>query len=210
MCNRNPALAAALESLAPSGVLTGHRIIAPGDEGALVDGEACAFKQSASRVRRQSGAARIVARELLLAAGFGARPIPRTSSGPPDWPSGIVGSLAHDDEIAVAAIARADRYAGIGIDVEPALPLPLELVERVATLAERRRYAARVLESRILFAAKEAIYKAQYPRDGAFLDFQDIEVDLELNRGVTRSGRRFAISVTASPRVLALAFARNV
>jgi 4'-phosphopantetheinyl transferase EntD len=81
-----------------------------------------------------------------------------------------------------------------------------ELVDRVATPTERRRYAASILRSRLLFAVKEAIYKAQYPSDGVFLDFHDIEVDLELNRAVTRSGRTFAISATPFPRVFALAF----
>jgi 4'-phosphopantetheinyl transferase EntD len=206
MGNKDPTAMAALASLAPPGLMIGHRIIAPGDEDALLDGEIEAFKQSVPRVRRQSGAARLVAREILAALGVAAGALPRTRPGPPAWPRGIVGSLSHDDVIAVAAVARAEIYAGIGIDVEPPLPLPPELVERVTTAGERRWYPPSVLESRVLFATKEAIYKAQYPSDGVFLDFQDIEVDLEHNRGVTRTGRSVQIAVTAFPRIFALAF----
>ncbi len=35
------------------------------------------------------------------------------------WPIGTVDSLAHDDQYVVLAIARRDRYAGIGTDLEP-------------------------------------------------------------------------------------------
>lgn len=204
--HEDPAITAALAALAPPGVCVGHRVIAEGDENALFEEELEAFKRSIPRVRRQSGAARRVAREILGELGFAAAPLPRTSNGPPEWPSGVVGSLSHDDTIAVAAVARAETYEGIGIDVEPAAPLPADLVELVATPLERRRYTASVLESRVLFAAKEAIYKAQFPSERVFLDFQDIEVDLDMKQGVTRTGRTVAITVTPFPRVLALAF----
>lgn len=46
-------------------------------------------------------------------------PIPRSGSGAPVWPIGTVDSLAHDDQYVVLAIARRDRYAGIGTDLEP-------------------------------------------------------------------------------------------
>ena len=163
--------AAALISLAPAGVMTGHRVITMGDEYTLLSEEIDAFELSIPRVRRQSGAARLVARELLAASGLPKGPLPRARGGATHWPPSIVGSLAHDDEIAVAAIARAELFIGLGIDVEPSIPLPCELIERVATPGERKRYAGRVLESRVLFAAKEAVYKAQYASDEIFLEF---------------------------------------
>jgi 4'-phosphopantetheinyl transferase EntD len=186
--------------------MIGHRTIAAGDENSLLALEAGSFKRSVTQVRRQSGAARLVARELLAGFGILEAELPRSRSGAPVWPAGIVGSLSHDGEIAVAAVARAQIYAGIGIDVEPSLPLPPELVEMVATPAERRRYSPECVNSRVLFAAKEAIYKAQYPLDQAFLEFHDIEVDLELNQGLTRGGRHVAIAFTTVPRTIALAF----
>ena len=200
--------AAALISLAPAGVMTGHRVITMGDEYTLLSEEIDAFELSIPRVRRQSGAARLVARELLAASGLPKGPLPRARGGATHWPPGIVGSLAHDDEIAVAAIARAELFIGLGIDVEPSMPLPRELIERVATPGERKRYAGRVLESRVLFAAKEAVYKAQYASDEIFLEFHDIEVDLDLMRGVTSSGRNMEVRVATSPRIFALALIR--
>lgn len=206
MRNEDPAITAALAALAPPGVCVGHRVIAEGDENALLEEELEAFEQSVPRVRRQSGAARRVAREILGVLGFAPAPLPRPRNGPPEWPLGVVGSLSHDDTIAVAAVARVEMYEGIGIDVEPAAPLPLELVELVATASERRRYSTSILQSRVLFAAKEAIYKAQFLSERTFLDFQDIEVYLEMQRGATRTGRSVALRVTSFPRILAIAF----
>jgi 4'-phosphopantetheinyl transferase EntD len=199
-------ITAALTDLAPPGVLTGHRRITAGDENELLAGELDGFHRTALVVRRRSGAARIAARLLLTSLGVEAAALPRTPEGPAAWPSDMLGSLAHDEEIAVAAVARAGIYAGIGIDVEPAQPLPPELIDRVATPAERRRYDPAVLATRRLFCAKEAVYKAQYPCDRTFLDFHDIEVDLERNQAVTRAGRVIQVVVTTTPRVLALAF----
>ena len=46
-------------------------------------------------------------------------PIGRTANGAPDWPTGVIGSLAHDRRQVVAAIASSDQYRAIGIDIEP-------------------------------------------------------------------------------------------
>lgn len=194
--------------LGPRGILIGQRVISPGDEDALFEAEAAAIGKSALKVRRQSGAARIAAREIIRALGRGEVAIPRSGSGAPLWPQGLVGSLAHDDTVALAALASAREFTGLGIDVEPAVPLPSELIELVATPAERSRYGAAPLAGRVLFAVKEAIYKARNQIDGLFLDFQDIEVELETNRGLTRNGHTVAIAVATSPSIVALAFVR--
>jgi 4'-phosphopantetheinyl transferase EntD len=200
------ALSIALNSIAPTGVLIGHRLIRAGDEHALLATERASFRPSALQIYRQSGAARIVARRLLRALGLSAVALPRSISGAPVWPAGVVGSLAHDKEVAVAAIAKSDEFSALGIDVEPAIPLPPELVRLIATPTERRRYPSAVIESPLLFVVKEAIYKALNPHDGVFLDFQDIEVDLSTNRGETRTGQTVEIAFTTSPRFVAISF----
>jgi 4'-phosphopantetheinyl transferase EntD len=198
-------IAAALARLVPAGVLIGHRRIAVGDEHALLPAEATPLATCALKVRRRSGAARIVARRLLRALGESNAELPRSASGVPVWPSGIVGSIAHDDEVAVATVVRSGRLRSLGIDVEPADALPRDLVPIVATATERARYNTAVLESRILFCVKEAVFKALYPLCGLFLDFHDIEIDLYAGSACVRDARRASISFTEAPRVVALA-----
>ena len=59
------AFAAALSAFDIPGVMISHRLISFGDENALMLEEAPAFAVSVVSVRRASGAARIVAQELL-------------------------------------------------------------------------------------------------------------------------------------------------
>lgn len=196
----------ALRVLMVRSIQIGYRVISPRDENALMPLEMVGFARSVVKVRRQSGAARIAARQLLRLQGFDEVALPRSNSGAPCWPKSIVGSLAHDDEIAIAAIARAADIKGIGIDVEPSEPLPSDLVKLVATPSECQRYDRTILESRILFTIKEAVYKAINPLDRVFLDFQDVEVDLDLKLAYTNTGRRLRIAFAKAPRIISLAY----
>src|SRR5260370_1966769 len=102
-------IATALAALVPAGVLIGHRRIAVGDEHALLQAEATPFATCALKVRRQSGAARIVARRLLGALGEPDAALPRSASGAPVWPFCIVGSIAPHDQPAAPTVFR-PRY----------------------------------------------------------------------------------------------------
>lgn len=206
MPNRDPALSQALAALVPLGVRIGHRIIGPGDEDELMATELAGFAGAAEKVLRQSGAARAVARELLGAISMHDAALPRAASRAPIWPSGIVGSMAHDEEVAVAAVTSTRHHAALGIDVEPAIPLPPEVVPLVSTAQERSRYAAEIIESRLLFVIKEAVYKALNPTDGIFLEFHDVEVDLDGRSCRTRHGRQTKITFATMPRMVAVCF----
>src|SRR5229473_1419152 len=100
----DPSLQSAIDALGFPGVMIGHRLISPGDEHALMPEEAHAFASSVVKVRRASGAARIVARQLLARLGYARCAVPKAPSGAPIWPAGIIGSLAHDSRVAVAAV----------------------------------------------------------------------------------------------------------
>jgi 4'-phosphopantetheinyl transferase EntD len=201
-----PALQRTIEAVAAPGILVGHRLIGPGDDAALLPEEFPAFAGSVAKVRRASGAARMVARELLPRLGHAARPLPKSASGAPAWPDGIVGSLAHDAEVAVAAIALRSRYAGLGIDIEPARPLDRDLLDIVATASERRAIADDPLQARVLFTIKEAVYKAVHPLDGVFLEHHDVEVSLSAGVATIRTGRIVPFRHRIDARILALAF----
>ncbi|WP_246687206.1 4'-phosphopantetheinyl transferase superfamily protein [Mesorhizobium sp. B2-5-9] len=66
--------------------------------------------------------------------------------------------------------------------------------------------ADRQLAGRILFAAKEAVYKAAYPLDREVLGYEDIAVDLETGHATTRTGRKVSLAHCIAPRVVVLAF----
>jgi 4'-phosphopantetheinyl transferase EntD len=202
-----PALTHALRSFAPPGILVGHRRIAAGDETALMPEETATITTQAVAARRASGAARMVARQLLAELGHAPCPILKAASGAPLWPQGVVGSLAHDDEIAVAAVAAHGTINGLGVDIEPAAPLPLDMIDLVASPRERLALGDDPHHARLLFAAKEAVYKAVHPLDGVFLEFHDIAVDLAGRTASVRSGRKFDLRFCVSTHLVALALA---
>lgn len=196
----------AIESITVPGILVDHRLITDGDEMALLPEELDAFVGSVIKVRRASGAARMLARTLLPQLGQQHQVIAKSASGAPIWPSGIVGSLAHDSEVAVAAMARRRDFSSVGIDVEPAEVLDPGLLAMVATVRERERIDDDPCRGRLLFCVKEAIYKAAFPLDGAFLDHHDVEVNFAAGTAAICSGRLANFRFCVSTHIVALAF----
>jgi len=199
-------LARAIEAMSIPGILVDHRLIADGDEMALLPAELAAFAGSVLKVRRASGAARIVARTLLSRFGQAPCAIPKSTAGMPVWPEGIVGSLAHDAEVAVATVAALHEFQSVGIDIEPAEPLAPDLLSIVATAKERDRIEDDPFRGRLLFSIKEAIYKAVYPLDRTFLDHHDVEVNLADGSAVVRHGRVVHFRHCTATHIVTLAF----
>ena len=113
--------------------------------------------------------------------------------------------MAHDDRIAVAAVGLRRDLDAVGIDIEPAAPLPPDMLELIATPNELRKIADDPLRGKLLFAAKEAVYKAVYPLERVFLEFRDIEVDLAGRLATTRAGRTLALHWCVFSHVLVVA-----
>ncbi len=199
------ALADAMRAIAPPGVLTDCRPIQAGDETHLTPAELRTIPARFVDRLAASGAARLVARGLLAQCGVAQADILRDVSGAPVWPREAMGSLAHDDAVAVAAVALLACGVSPGIDVEPALPLPDELLELVLTPADRLGGLAPALAGRLLFSAKEAVYKSVYPLDGVVLNYDDIAVDFAAGLARTTTGRIARFAWIAAPRIVTLA-----
>ncbi|RVD57794.1 4'-phosphopantetheinyl transferase superfamily protein [Mesorhizobium sp. M2D.F.Ca.ET.185.01.1.1] len=196
----------ALAGLAPSCLVVGCRRIQAGDEQYLLPEENASMATREPGARAATGAGRHIAHELLRRLECREPAILRGQSGNPVWPAGIVGSIAHDDEMAVAVAARSDALKSVGVDIEPALPLPHDLRAVVAAPEDRLGDLDPNLGDRILFAVKEAAYKASFPLDGRVLGFEDIAVDFEKGEAVTSFGQRLTVRFAASPHILAIAY----
>ena len=106
-------------------------------------------------------------------------------------------------------MARQREFAGIGVDIEPAQAIPPELVKTIATQRERLTLDASVYGGRLLFVAKEAVFKAVADLDRIFLDHHDVEVDFTKHEAVLRNGRRVELRFCISTHLLVLAFVRH-
>jgi 4'-phosphopantetheinyl transferase EntD len=146
--------------------------------------EAAALGSAVQARRREFATARHCARQALAGLGWPAGPIPRQPSGAPAWPTGVVGSLTHCLGLRAAAVARQCDLCALGIDAEPAKALPPGVLVRISQPTERARVAALaqnrpgVAWDRLLFCAKEAVFKAWYPLVGQGLGFEAVDIVL--------------------------------
>ena len=149
----------------------------------LFGAEEAAIVTADSRRQAEFAAGRECAHAALAALGAPAGPVLPGRAGEPRWPAGIVGSLTHCAGYRACAVARAQTMAAIGIDAEPARPLPAGLIETVAAPAERRPLAELRLArpelpwDLLMFCAKEAVYKAWFPLTGHRLGFAGVLVE---------------------------------
>ncbi len=116
--------------------------------------------------------------------------IPAGTRGEPLWPAGVVGSITHCDSYRAAALARAREIVTIGIDAEPHAALPDGLLDEIARAEELpalHRLQCELSEvhwDRLLFSAKEAVYKAWFPLAECWLGFEDISIEIDARTGV--------------------------
>jgi 4'-phosphopantetheinyl transferase EntD len=149
----------------------------------LFDEEERSLGQAVEKRRREFTTGRACARQALGHLGITPVAIPNGPHGEPQWPPGVVGSLTHCAGYRACAVARATTLRSIGIDAEPNQPLPSGVLEEVAFGPERKLVAApgHVHMDRLLFSAKEAIYKAWFPLAGRWLGFEDAELRFDMD-----------------------------
>lgn len=161
----------------------------------LLPEERAYVERSVASRQAEFAAGRVLARQLLVEIGCGAPAILRDADRVPLWPEGVIGSISHTEGACLVALSRDASLRGVGVDVEGCSDRSARFLERIATPAERAAIAARTpvadWPSRI-FSAKEAVYKACFPRLREFWGFQQVEIDFE------DTGDRFAARVPAS------------
>lgn len=165
--------------LLPDGVVTEWGDPAAGAAPLFLE-EAAYVERAVEKRRAEFAKGRECARRALSRLGLEARIALHVGpSREPLWPERVVGSITHTQGHCAAAVGWAEEYLGIGIDVELDLALPSELVERVCSSMERQRLdslgdLAPGVAARLIFSAKEAVYKCQFPSTQTFLGFQDV------------------------------------
>lgn len=100
----------------------------------------------------------------------------RANSGEPLWPDGVVGSISHKAVLVLVAVSSTGHFRSIGVDVDRA---------DVADGALRTLVGAEGLPPGLpsglgvacAHAAKEAVFKAQFPLTGNMLAFDDVVLE---------------------------------
>jgi 4'-phosphopantetheinyl transferase EntD len=172
-----------LESLFPSPISCAWSDRPP-SEIHLLPAEADAARNMRDKRLREFAHGRACARKALAALGFPECPVPIGEHRAPVWPHGIVGSISHTDDHAMAVAAQATDLKGLGIDLELKQPLDktvLRMLCRPEEIARLRQPMADPVLSKILFSAKESVFKCIWPTVRRFVDFQELEIRLDLD-----------------------------
>ncbi|MEU5136045.1 4'-phosphopantetheinyl transferase superfamily protein [Streptomyces californicus] len=156
-------------------------------DGTLFPEEEALMARSVAKRRNDFATARACARRAMAGLGLPPVAVLHGHRGKPLWPEGIVGSLTHCHGYRAAALAREQDVLSLGIDAEPHAPLPEGVRELVTLPAERERIGPQAEEGsgalhwdRVLFSAKESVFKTWYPVTGVELDF--VEADLTMHQ----------------------------
>lgn len=195
-----------IEEILPARVMAEEAFADP-DGVALFPEEEAVVAGAVAQRRAEFATVRHCAHAALRRLGVRPAPILPGPRREPRWPAGIVGSMTHCAGYRAAALAWRREVVAIGVDAEPHDALPAGIVDLIAVAAERAmlaRLAAQTPQTcwdRLLFSAKESVYKAWYPLTGRWLDFSEAEVvfDPEQARfvaqllvpGPVRAGRRW-------------------
>lgn len=150
----------------------------PGE--ALLPEEEPLVAKAVDKRRSEFTTVRTCARIALAELGVPPAPLLSGPRREPLWPDGIVGSLTHCDGYRAAAVARSTELASLGIDAEPHDRLPDGILPRVSLPAEQahlRTLPGGVHWDRLLFSAKESVYKTWFPLARRWLGFEDARLE---------------------------------
>jgi len=151
----------------------------------LFDAEEAVIANAVDKRRREFTTARACARAALAKLGIAPVPIVPGLRGAPQWPSGVVGSITHCAGYRASAVALDRDIVTIGLDAEPHETLPDGVLGAVASPDEQARLTALAASvplmcwDRMLFCAKETVYKAWFPLTSRWLGFEDAAIDFD-------------------------------
>jgi len=151
----------------------------------LPEEQAIAESFGSQKRRAEFTLGRIYAHRVLSRFSLESEPILRNpETREPCWPDSVWGSITHSAGFVAVAVGLKKEIRGVGIDMESlsrsvdfnirrhvCVDSELEWLESLPT-----KQANRAL--RIIFSAKESIFKCLYPGTKTYLTFKDAEVSL--------------------------------
>lgn len=180
--------------LFPSAVVVRTMSVSDSVPAAMPEETACLSPRTVAGRRREFAAGRAAARAAMAELGLEPAAITMSADRSPIWPPGLTGTIAHCGQFALAALVRSRDIRAIGIDVEPSDPLAADLVSEICSPAELAwldTLADPLTHAKLVFCAKEAAYKSQYPISRTMFGFDglDTQFDMENNSFTARFTR---------------------
>jgi 4'-phosphopantetheinyl transferase EntD len=154
-----------------------------GDPALLLPEERQYVAKAVSKRIAEYAAGRVCGRLVLQELGHSDFAIRVGDQREPLWPESVVGSITHTTGFCAAVAANKSNVKGLGLDCEVAGSVKPELFPSICTSTEidwlrtlplaQQRHAAT-----LLFSAKEAFYKCQFPLVRERLGFHDALIEV--------------------------------
>jgi 4'-phosphopantetheinyl transferase EntD len=140
--------------------------------------------------RREFATARACARAAMARLGRPAVAVLPGPGGAPQWPEGVIGSITHCPGYRAAVVGLTRDFISLAVDAEPNEALPDgDMLGLIALRQERVRLAGLaagepgVSWDRLLFSAKESVYKTWYPLARSWLGFESADIVIDPSGG---------------------------
>lgn len=142
------------------------------------------IKMSVKKRRREFVAGRTLTRKALSQFEINNYDLLQGNNREPLWPHNIIGSISHSDTYVSVAVTNNENYRSIGVDLEIIEKIDDSQLNIILTKNEID-YLLHVEDKdifhKIIFSAKESIYKCIYPIVKNFIDFSQVEIKVENN-----------------------------
>jgi 4'-phosphopantetheinyl transferase EntD len=173
-------LSTTFAALFPTGVVAAEMRV-PGDAALLYPEEAESVAKAVPKRIQEFAAGRLCARRALAELGVSIFPVRAAADRQPVWPEFLVGSITHTTGLCAAVLGERARLIGLGVDSEVVGAVKPALWSSICTAAEQTwletlHPAQQAAAVTLIFSAKEAFYKCQYPLVGERLNFHDLRV----------------------------------
>ncbi len=186
---------AIFESIVPSNVACASVSIS-NDSTSPYAVEITAMRKAVAQRRYEFFAGRKAARQALGKLGIEPLAIPIGLQRDPVWPKGIVGAITHTHDHAVAIVASANCFRGVGLDLEKNGRISEVLAAEIEASAgglnsdtKDRLSSNGICGHTLRYSAKESGFKAYFPLYKHFLAYKDVTctVDLTTNSFTLRA-----------------------
>jgi 4'-phosphopantetheinyl transferase EntD len=173
-----------IEKLMPAGVAS-RDTFTDAPESTMFPEEAERVAKAVDKRRREFATVRHCARQAFAELGIPPAPLLNGERGAPQWPAGVVGSMTHCAGYRAAVVAHDTDIHTLGIDAEPHGPLPEGVLGVISRDEEKEHLEglkaadSEVHWDRMLFCAKETVYKAWYPLTQKWLGFEEASITLD-------------------------------
>jgi 4'-phosphopantetheinyl transferase EntD len=176
-------LSTRLHDLFPPTTLAAE-LLGAGDVTTLLPAEAQYVARAVAKRQQEFAAGRECSRLLLAQFGIVDFALRVGDDREPLWPDALVGSITHTEHFCAVVVAEKTRLSAVGIDSEISGSVKPELWESICTDVERAwldtlEVSQQAAAATLIFSAKEAFYKSQFPLMRQKLHFHDATVEPE-------------------------------